>query len=1007
MERFIKEKIHQTLIQLWKRMVKNEIQIKGFLMKECGYKSDNIPPLPDNSWKTFEKDDRWGNKIDSHCWFYKRIKTMEENTYLSVTTGREGGWDADNPQFMLFLDGKLVQGMDVNHTEALLGESKEYDVCLYAYSGMKDGYINFNVALKKYDDDVKKLYYDMKIPFDVCTMHDKDEKVYIDVMSYLENTANILDFRSGGNFAESVKSALSYIESDFYNKFCNKNKCEAEAVCIGHTHIDVAWLWTLAQTREKSLRSFSTVINLMKQYPEYKFMSSQAQLYKYVKEQAPELYEDIKEMVRQGRWEVEGAMWVEADCNLSSGESLVRQVLFGKRFFKEEFNKDSKVLWLPDVFGYSAALPQILVKSGVTRFLTSKISWNETNTMPNDTFMWEGIDGTEILSYFLTAQNKVLGKKPVKYTTYNALLNPAQTQGGWGRYQNKDISDEVLITYGYGDGGGGPTSEMIEAGKRLEKGIPGCVSVRFDTAGSFLDKLEKRLKKSARIPKWVGELYLEFHRGTYTSMAKNKKYNRKSEFMYQTAELVSVSDMLLNGADYPCTEINDGWETILLNQFHDIIPGSSIKEVYEESERQYRQITESGRSIINNAIENIAENVDTDGGILVYNPLSFENSGIVSVDGRKIYAENIPAKGYKVIKDYKTTNSVKTGKGVIENKFFKIKLKDADIVSIYDKRNQREVIRKGEKANVLRAFEDYPKEYDNWEITSYYKDKMWEVNDVESIDTFDDSICAGIRIRKRFIDSVIEQKICLYDDIARIDFDTYIDWKQDHVLLKALFPVDVHAEKATYDIQFGTVERPTHRNTSWDAAKFEVCAHKFADISEDGYGVSLLNDCKYGYDILGNNMSITLIKSGTYPNPEADKCEHRFVYSLYPHAGSHKQGGTVQQAFNLNVPMYAVKTGKHRGTLPEEYSLVKCSTENVIIDTVKKAEDTDGIVFRMYETYNRRTKARLDFGFDVKRCFVTDLCENKQKEINLINGGLEIEIKPFEIVTILAEKSEC
>lgn len=1003
MERFIKEKITNALKQLSERMVKEEIPITDFLMKECGYKTDNVPPVPDDSWRVFRKGDMWGNEKDSHCWFSKRIKTTEDNTYFSVTTGREGEWDATNPQFMVYLDGKLVQGMDVNHTEVLLDKAKEYDVSLYSYSGMNGGYVYLDAALKKYHDDVKKLYFDMKIPFDVCMLHESDEKVYIDVMSYLENTANMIDFRSGGNFIESVKNALSYIESDFYNKFCGKSKCEGEAVCIGHTHIDIAWLWTVAQTREKALRSFSTVINLMKQYPEYKFMSSQAILYKYIKEQAPDLYEEIKEMIRQGRWEVEGAMWVEADCNLASGESLVRQVLFGKRFFKEEFDKDSNVLWLPDVFGYSGALPQILVKSGVTRFLTSKISWNETNKMPNDTFIWQGIDGTEIFSYFLTAQHKYLGQKPMNMTTYLPMLNPAYTQGGWERYQNKDISDEVLITYGWGDGGGGPTWEMIEAGKRLEKGIPGCVSVRFDTATNFFDKLERKMKKSKHIPKWVGELYLEFHRGTYTSMAKNKKNNRKSEYMYQTAELLSVSDMLLNGTKYPQKDINDGWELILLNQFHDIIPGSSIKEVYEDSDRQYLKICDTGTNIINNALTDIAENVDTDGGIFVYNPLSFDNSGIVTIDGKKVYVEDIPAKGYKVVKDFKTTNSVKADKNIIENKFFKIKLKNGDITSIYDKKNKREVIRKGEKANVLRAFEDYPKDYDNWEITSYYKDKMWVVDDVLSIDTFDDGVCAGVKIRRRFIDSVIEQKICLYDDIARIDFDTYVDWKQDHVLLKAMFPVDVHAQKATYDIQFGTVERPTHQNTSWDAAKFEVCAHKFADISEDGYGVSLLNDCKYGYDISGSDMSITLIKSGTYPNPDADKCEHRFVYSLYPHTGNHKEGGTVLESFNLNVPMYAVKTENHRGVLSEEYSLVKCSAENVIIDTVKKAEDSDGIIFRMYETYNRRTKVKLDFGFDIKKCFIADLSENKQKELKLTNGSVNIEVKPFEIVTIFAE----
>lgn len=1003
MERFSYEKIDQAVCQLQKRMEVSRTALDGFRMKVCGYRQDSALPVPDSSWKEFARNDRWGGEPDTHCWFYKKIETDRDNLYLSIMTGREQQWDATNPQFMVYVDGNLVQGLDVNHREFEIEKQGVHELHFYAYSGTDAGFVDFKADLIEYDAEVRQLYYDIKVPLDVCALLEPGDKRYIDIMGHLEHAVYLLDFRRLGVDKVSVKAALAYMELAFYEKFCAKKKCEAEAVCIGHTHIDVAWLWTLAQTREKVLRSFSTVIRLMKQYPEYKFMSSQAQLYQYVKEQDPALYGEIKEMVRAGRWEVEGAMWVEADCNLPSGESLVRQILYGKRFFKDEFDVDCKVLWLPDVFGYSAALPQILIKSGIKQFVTSKISWNEFNMMPNDTFMWQGIDGTEIMVYFLTAQDKKRGEKPVITTTYVAQLSPAQVTGGWERYQNKDISDEILITYGYGDGGGGPTAEMIEAGKRIEKGIPGSVCVRFDTAGNFLDKLEKRLKKSTHIPKWVGELYLELHRGTYTSMAYNKKCNRKSEFMYQTAETMAAADMLLTGAAYPHKKISDSWQTILLNQFHDIIPGSSIKAVYDESALQYAQLAETGMRIIRTAIQHIASQINTGGGILVYNPLSFENSGIVEVDEKKIFVENIPPKGYRVVQEYKMGNSVSVRKDKIENRFFRIKFSQGNIIRIYDKLNKREIIKKGAQANILCAFEDYPKAYDNWEITNYYKDKMWKIEETESVEPFDDGVCAGLKIRKRFVDSVIEQKVCLYDDIARIDFDTYIDWKQDHILLKAKFPVDVHAEKATYDIQFGTIERPTHRNTSWDAAKFEVCAHKFADLSEDDYGVSLLNDCKYGYDVLDNEMSITLIKSGTYPNPEADKCVHKFVYSLYPHKGNHTRGGTIQQAYNLNVPMYAQRVDRHPGVLPEYGSLVKCSAENVIVDTIKKAENSNSIVVRMYETYNRRENIRLDFGFDVKACWLADLNENKCKTLQIKNNAVELDIKPFEIVTIMLE----
>ena len=571
--------------------------------------------------------------------------------------------------------------------------------------------------------------------------------------------------------------------------------------------------------------------------------------------------------------------------------------------------------------------------------------------------------------------------------------------GTWARYHNKDINNEVLATCGYGDGGGGTTAEMIENGMRLEKGIPGGVSIRFDTAGAFLDKLAKKVKKT-QFPKWVGELYLEYHRGTYTSMAKNKRNNRKSEFLYQFAELASVTAGLLTDAEYPKEQLDSGWELILTNQFHDIIPGSSIKEVYEQSDKDYIQIMKTGEHILSTALTEISGAVKSGGGVFVYNPLSFENSGIVSVDGVKMYAEKIPPKGWKVLNPIQT-NNIKLSENAIENKFFRIKFKDGNIISIYDKKNKREVIKKGHSANVLQAFEDYPGCFDAWDIQSYYKEKMWLVDDVTEMRTFEDGARAGMYIKRKFLNSVIEQHICLYDDIPRIDFDTHIDWKQDHVLLKALFPVDVHADKATYDIQFGTFERPTHKNTSWDSAKFEVCAHKYADISEDGYGVSLLNDCKYGYDISGNDMCITLLKSATFPNPDADKCEHDFVYSLYPHAGNHKDGGTVRQALSLNVPMTAVEINAKETGLPSQYSLVNIAAENVIIDTVKCAEDSDSIIVRMYETYNRRTKTNIAFGFEVQSCYISDLNENPIRELKIKNNSVELEIKPFEIVTLI------
>ena len=997
---FVKYRINIALNELKNQIYYKSVPIEGFRYKKCGYKTDSILPKVDSSWKTLKPGETWGGDNDGHYWFYNTI-TVEGNdpVYFTIKTGREREWDATNPQFIIYMDGEIIQAMDVNHNEILITKRGTFEVYIYAWVGMISNQLNFDARLLYKNEACNQLYYDIKVPFDVSQLHNAEEREYYQTMNHITNALNILDLRTVGSdeFYSSVKAADEYMQREFYGKYCKKD--QVTTVCIGHTHIDVAWMWTLAQTREKAVRSFSTVVNLMKQFPDYKFMSSQAHLYKVVKEDAPELYAEIKELVRQGRWEVEGAMWVEADCNLTSGESLVRQVMFGKRFFKDEFGVDSKILWLPDVFGYSAALPQILKKSGVDKFVTSKISWNEVNKMPYDTFNWKGIDGTEIFSYFLTAQNKNPNGKPPVFTTYNAMLTPSMVSGTWDRFQQKELTDETLLTFGYGDGGGGPTECMLETAKRLEKGVPGCPNVKIDTATNFLNKLERKTRNNPKLPKWVGELYLEYHRGTYTSMAKNKRNNRKSEFAYQTVELFSTINKSLLNADYPQEEINAAWEIILTNQFHDIVPGSSIKEVYDDTDVSYAKVFALAEKITSKCYKGIAKNIKTNGGYVVFNSNSFDNSDVIDIDGKKVFVENIPSNGYKVVDAKPVVSSVKVDDSKIENKFYKIVFnKDYSIKSIYDKKNKREVL--SGNGNVIQAFEDRPRAFDAWEITNYYTEKMWEVTDVVSVTKIDEGARAGLKIVKKFMNSIIEQTIFLYNDISKIDFDNEIDWKEHHILLKAAFPLDVHTDSATYDIQFGNLSRPTHRNTSWDEAKFEVCAHKFADMSEDDYGVSLINDCKYGYDALGSTLRITLLKSATHPNPDADKCHHTFTYTLYPHKGDFKAGGTIQTAYALNRPMTAVKVGKQNGSLPEEFSFVKCDCENVIIETVKQAEDSKETVIRMFDTYNRRSNATVSFGTSVKKAVLCDLMENEIKEIPVKDNKINLLIKPFEIVTI-------
>lgn len=1036
----IHERIKKIVEELGNYRYPDSECISNYKYKEGKFYSIEEAQLASGEWLDFGPESRWGGR-DKHYWFKTQVEIPSrfqgKTVMFEVKTGREDQWDATNPQFLIYVDGKLIQGLDTNHTYVILSEKASegdnYSVELNAYTGMEGGLVDLKANVVVLDRDVEKLYYNIKVPLEIAVLINVNDKRRADILNYLNEAVNILDLRKpfSESFSKSVRESNKFLEEEFYNKYCG---CEdVIATCVGHTHIDVAWLWTVSQTREKSARSFSTVLSLMEQYPEYIFMSSQPQLYKFVKEDYPEVYERIKERVKEGRWETEGAMWLEADCNLTSGESLVRQVLFGTRFFEKEFGIKNKILWLPDVFGYSAALPQILKKSGIDYFMTTKISWNEYNKMPYDTFMWKGLDGTEILTHFITTSDY---QDPIKshFTTYNGKLKPDEVMGTWQRYQHKDMNNDVLISFGYGDGGGGTTIEMLENARRMEKGIPGCPKVKIGNSLDYFKRLEQKVMNNKRLPKWAGELYLEYHRGTYTSMARNKKYNRKSEFLYQDVELLStINSLVTNESRYEQEKINHGWEGILLNQFHDILPGSSIKEVYEDSEKQYLQILKEGKELANNAMRSIAANIAlSEASVVVFNQLSFDRSDVVEfelpegcdnaavydylgnavlsqkVDGNKVifFAENVPAKGYKAFKLLKTQaealNKEEAKKiNGLSNEFFNISFdSEYNITSIFDKVNDRELLKNGERANVLQAFEDRPHNFDAWDINIYYQEKMWEVNEVLSIKlTENGPLRTTVRIERKFLDSTIIQDINLFTVIPRIDFVNHVDWKERHILLKSAFPVDIHTDKATYDIQYGNVERPTHWNTSWDYARFEVCAHKWADLSEDGYGVSLLNDCKYGHDIKDGVMRLTLLKSATDPNPDADLGKHEFTYSLYPHAGDWKEAGTVPMSYKINCPMLSLVEEKHEGTLPTEFSLVSVDKENIIVEVVKKAEDSDNIIIRLYECHNRRTKATLGFSLQVVKAWECNLMEINQEQVTVSENSFEFDIKPFEIKT--------
>lgn len=997
----------------------------------------------DFRWEPFKPGDTWGGR-DGHCWFTVPVKIPAEyegqTVVLSLNTGAVDIWNTDNPQILVYVEGKLAATMDMNHTRMTLMEKGKkgtvFETAFYAYSNSAEKTNFFNITISILHRDVEALYYDMKVIWEAAELLKEDDLERIHLFEILNHCSCQLDLRrtDSPEFFQSVEKAQQYLKEHYYEAQHSVSPVTVSGV--GHTHIDVAWKWPLRQTRQKTVRSFLTVLNLMKEYPEYRFMSSQPQLYQFVKEEAPELYEQIKERVKEGRWETEGAMWLEADCNLISGESMIRQILYGKKFFKQEFGTgDDEVMWLPDVFGYSVAMPQILRQSGVKYFMTTKIGWNEYNRIPNDTMMWRGLDGSEVLAYFISTgdycKDPEWNPKRSFSTTYNGLLNAKQVMGTWQRYQNKDINEDVLTCYGHGDGGGGTTPQMLEEGRRLAKGVGRCPIVKQSGVREFFHRLEANLE-GKQIPKWSGELYLEFHRGTYTSMARNKKQNRKSEFLLGDAEFWQVFSMALKpGNPYPKEKLEQAWKLVLLNQFHDILPGSSCKDVYEDSDAQYKEVRRIGEEllaaartdILNGAESNVGAQENQPQQLAVFNQLSFARTGIAEIsesvtednplfqqgwDGTQLYLiQNAPAKGMSI---------ANLEKGMIPSESVIIRTEEEDghltgihtelydiqfnrvgeIASLYDIGEMRQIIKQGEAGNRLIAFEDRPEEYDAWNIDAYYEEKQWNIDGLLEFKVLENGpLRACIYSRRQFLASEIEQYMYIYRHTKRIDFKTRVDWKEHQILLKTSFPVDILADKASYEVQFGNVERPTHRNTSWDQAKFEVCAHKWADVSEYGYGVAILNDCKYGIDIRESVMRLTLLKSGIFPYPDADNEIHEFTYALYPHEGGFREGRVIQEAYDLNCPLFAMFTS---GKKEMACSYINIEEENIFADTVKQAEDGNGVIVRMYEGYGKRTKTRISFGFADGRQI--EECDCMEQKTESLKSDCMLQFRPYEIKTL-------
>lgn len=994
----------------------------------------------EGTWLPFDTEhDTWGY-ADCYAWmkhsFTVPTRFAGRPVYYQILPQEGKKWAWGSPQALLYANGEALQGFDSNHTRTRLLDcaqgGEHYEMLLNLYAGGRDyeGKIGTRLRLLSVDDEVEKLYWHLRTPLEVANLKEPDELARIHLLQTLNEAVSLVSFHLpyGEDFLESVREATAYLEKELYGK----REMEATVSAVGHTHIDVAWLWRLRQTRDKTSRSFATVLKLMEEYPDYRFMSSQAQLYEFIRQEHPAIFARIRESVRQGRWEPEGGMWVEADTNLSSGESLVRQFLVGKRFFRNAFGADCKILWLPDVFGYSAALPQIMKQCGINYFMTTKISWNEYDKLPYDTFLWRGIDGSEVLTHFISTMDTVKEEKDW-ITTYNGDLNPSQVIGCWQRYQQKDLNRDVLFAFGHGDGGGGPTHGMLERGRRMHMGIEGCPKVEFQFARDYFDRLQKDIAGRKRLPRWVGELYFEHHRGTLTAQASAKRWNRRSEFLYHDLETLESLVNLDHLSSYPSAALLEGWKVILLNQFHDILPGSSIREVYEDSQKQYEDLHRTGGRMLEKALQQASRRVGlARDSLLLFNTLGFSRrevaemqrpqhtgfllrdpqSGAVlpwqkTFDGKIIFTSpEVPAKGYCAISveagEQRQTTPLTATLREMHTPFFDLTFDEAmQIASLIDRRTGRSVAPQGEPLNRLIVYEDRPFEHRAWNVQAYYTEKSWVLSDVSHAEVLEcGPVRAVVLVERKFLHSVIRQYITAYAELDRIDIRNEIDWDDSYLLLKADFPVDVNAVKATFDIQFGNIERVTHENTLWDFAQFESCAHKWADLSDNSFGLAVLNDCKYGYSAKDGHIALTLLRSANDPQPKQDCTHHTFTYSLYPHAGPAAISRVVQEGYSLNCPLYTMFSNAQKGAWPERFSLACVDADNIILETVKRAEDSDALILRLYETWNRATDCSIRFGRLMEMAAQCDMMEENEALLQVEGNRLRLHFRPFEIKTL-------
>lgn len=837
-----------------------------------------------------------------------------------------------------------------------------------ATSGEEPRYRLGRIAIAELNETVWELHQDVwtlsglmhELPMELPRRHE--------ILRALERMLDIMDPDDVAGTAAAGRAALAGVLSR--PAYASAH----ELLATGHAHIDSAWLWPVRETIRKCARTFSNVVALMDEDPDFVFSCSSAQQLTWIKEFFPELFVRIREKVKAGQFVPVGGMWVESDTNMPGGEAMARQFVEGKSFFLKEFDIECQEAWLPDSFGYSGALPQIVKSAGSRWFLTQKISWNKVNRMPHHTFSWEGIDGTRLFTHF----------PPVD--TYNAELHARELAHAERNYRDHGRGTISLVPFGYGDGGGGPTREMLAAAHRTAN-LEGSPKVRLGTAKEFFLEAEAEYPQ---LPVWVGEMYLEMHRGTYTSQARTKRGNRRSEHLLREAELWCSTAAVRAGFEYPAAELKRLWQLVLLQQFHDILPGSSIAWVHQDAERNYAAIARDLEAVIAEAAQALVGAGNT---TFLLNAAPHKRHGVPAL-----------AIAEAVRPDDRVDVGEQDGGYVLDNGIIRAVLDgDGLLVSLVDHASGRDAIAPGQAGNLLELFRDTPNEWDAWDIEEFYRHNVTPLTTAEAIALETTEAGAVVVVQRRVGASVITQRITLDAGAESLRISTTVDWQEREKMLKIAFPLDVRADHSASETQFGHVFRPTHTNTSWDVAKFEICAHRWIHVAEPGYGVAVSNSSSYGHDVTravradgGTTTTVrtSLLRSPRFPDPEADRGEHTLDVTIRPGAGI---ADAVEEGYRTNLaPRYVVG-----GQAVEP--LVSVSNPAVVVEAVKLAEDGSGdVIVRLYESLGQRSSATVMANFASSGVVATDLLERPVEAtgVDCSSGAAGLHLRPFQLVTL-------